>query len=545
MVEVSDGILLALEERFYPVSKAMYVLMSRPDGLELASALGVLVMAILGVTFFVAEGLSRPAAPPSFRVRSKPRSASLTLIVAAILSALLLRPGTAQAETDELVLVSSHWEGIKHEFGAAFSKQWREQTGREISLRWLDIGGTSDIIKYVRGQFKATPSGIGIDLVFGGGVDSFLELAGGDVLASAPISGGLLATLPQSLSGAPLRDSKNRWFAVALSTFGIVCNKVAAAHFKLPLPSRWSDLARPEYFGLIGAADPRKSGSMHAIYEVILQGYGWQRGWEIIRGLGANVRVFSGSAMQVAKDLSTAEILCAVSIDTHAGDAIRKMGADRVWFILPSYLRPVNGDGIAMLRGAPNRTAAIRFIEFLLSPAGQRIWYGRRGSPGGPQAFEIGKLPVRPDIYGSIESAAITEGSPFDWPHVLAYDPALASRRWVVVNDLFGSFVIDVHSQLRKVAKLGGAVSGLSLSEEEITQLTLQKALGAGGGLSVTQRSELLNRFAALARSEFPGRSFAEQLLFMLPSLMLLLLLVVATYRRSKARLMRVFDRNS
>lgn len=530
MVEVSDGILLALEERFYPVSKAMYVLMSRPDGLELASALGVIVMAIMAVVFFAAEAITQPTG------RNRVKTTVLTVLFALTLGL----SKTAVAQNDELVLVSSHWEGIKSELGDGFKAAWRAETGREITLRWLDIGGTSDIIKYIRGQFRERPAGIGIDIVFGGGVDSFLELQKSAALAPADIKPEILDAIPLSLSGAPLRDSRNEWFAAALSTFGIVYNKVAADKFGLEVPKSWSDLAGHRYFGVLGAADPRKSGSMHAMYEVILQGYGWDHGWELLRRIGANVRVFSGSAMQVAKDLSTAEILCAISIDTHAGDAIRKMGADRLGFVVPSDLRTVNGDAIALLKGAPNHLAAVRFIEFVLGPVGQRIWYGRRGTPGGPVRFELGKLPVRPDVYGTIEAATITEGSPFTWSRVIAYDPALAARRWNLVNDLFGAFVIDVHDRLRarvasSLARAAPAVTGIPVTDE--AQMALTK--GGSWGESAVTRSEYLNRWASAAHGEFRGDLSLLARLKVVPGLLFLSFLVILVGKRLIKKLSR------
>ncbi len=530
MVEVSDGILLALEERFYPVSKAMYVLMSRPDGLELASALGVIVMVIMAGVFFTAEALVQP------RSRVTKRKPNISTAVVAVLlttatSLVVLAPRVAAAEGDEVVIVSSHWEGIKKELGDGFKRQWRAETGRDVTLRWLDIGGTSDIIKYIRGQFRDSQGGgIGIDVVFGGGVDSFLELQKSKALAPAPIDPEILRAIPASLSGAPLRDPNNEWFAAALSTFGIVYNKVAAEKFSIEVPTKWSDLADPRFFGLLGAADPRKSGSMHAMYEVILQGYGWDAGWKLLRRIGANVRVFSGSAMQVAKDLSTAEILCAISIDTHAGDAIRKMGAERLGFVVPSDLRTVNGDAIALLRGAPNHRAAVAFIEFVLSPVGQRIWYGKRGVPGGPVQFELGKLSVRPDVYGTIEAATITEGSPFSWPRVISYDPSAAARRWNLVNDLFGTFVIDVHDRLRWRVTRGLSIGGIPLSED--AQVTLTGTGSVAWGESAVTRSEYLNRWAAEAHGEFQEDRTGLASLKTVPAIIFLTILLIIPLRR-------------
>ncbi len=47
MLEVSDSIILAMEEKFFPVSKALYALTQRPDGVALACALAVILMTVI------------------------------------------------------------------------------------------------------------------------------------------------------------------------------------------------------------------------------------------------------------------------------------------------------------------------------------------------------------------------------------------------------------------------------------------------------------------------------------------------------------------
>jgi ABC-type spermidine/putrescine transport system permease subunit II/ABC-type Fe3+ transport system substrate-binding protein len=520
MIEVSDGILLALEEDFYPVSKAIYVLMSRPDGLELASSLGCIVMMIMAFAFAIAELAARP---PRYLTKG---------VILMTLGATMLGAANSYAQnraSDELVVVSPHWEGIKREFERAFKSHWQSTTGRSLHVRWLDIGGTSDIVKYVRSQFKDSPNGIGIDLVFGGGIDSFLELSRGKTLQPAAVPNALLQAIPQQLAGSPLYSAQREWFAAALSTFGIVYNTVALEKLGLKPPTRWSDLAQAHYHSFIGAADPRKSGSMHSIYETILQGYGWQRGWELLRSIGANVRVFSGSAIQVARDLGTAEIIYAVMIDTHAGDAIRQLGKGRLAFVVPEDLRPINGDGIALVRGAPNPTVATAFIEFILSEKGQRLWYAPRGAAGGPVEFELGKLPVLPTIYGSGPSATLTQDSPFEWRHTLAYDAQKASVRWNLVNDLFGAFIIDVHDRLVAQALLHAPVTTVPVTETEAINLSQ----GGAWGEDTAARSTYLHRWSAAARSEFAmqPQSFSTRYRWV-PSALFLVLLVFLFLRR-------------
>lgn len=59
MLDVSSGMILAQEANFYPVTKAIYVLMGRitPTAPAIACALGVLAMLLLGFSLFVASKL--------------------------------------------------------------------------------------------------------------------------------------------------------------------------------------------------------------------------------------------------------------------------------------------------------------------------------------------------------------------------------------------------------------------------------------------------------------------------------------------------------
>lgn len=67
MLEVSESLLLATREKYFPISKAMYSLLSRPDGAAIASALGVVTMALLLLGFWSAARLTRRPLAEIFR----------------------------------------------------------------------------------------------------------------------------------------------------------------------------------------------------------------------------------------------------------------------------------------------------------------------------------------------------------------------------------------------------------------------------------------------------------------------------------------------
>ena len=55
MLEVSDSLILAMKDEYYPITKAIYALLGRiADGPYIASAMGIFGMVLLMVSLFVA-----------------------------------------------------------------------------------------------------------------------------------------------------------------------------------------------------------------------------------------------------------------------------------------------------------------------------------------------------------------------------------------------------------------------------------------------------------------------------------------------------------
>ncbi len=236
------------------------------------------------------------------------------------------------------------------------------------------------------------------------------------------IAPAVIDRIPPTFSGIELYDRDRQWFGACLSGFGIIHNKKVLETLKLPAPREWADLAAPRYFSWVGSGDPRSSGSVHMAYEIILQAYGWEKGWSIILRMAGNIRNFSRAASDVPKDTALGEIACGLAIDVYAWRQVAEAGAERIGFILPEGLTVINPDGIAILKGAPHAELAAKFIEFTLSDAGQRLWVLRKGAPGGPKEYELGRMPVIPGFAKAFGREAAVPFDPFEWKGGFIYD---------------------------------------------------------------------------------------------------------------------------
>ena len=244
-------------------------------------------------------------------------------LVAIVALPFALRPkrvSVAQAD-DSLVVITPHNEAIRYEYGRGFAAWYRERTGRSVAIDWRIVGGTSEIARFLEGEyvaafenhwvrrlgrpwslevqagfqngrlpadapalvrearaaFLASDVGCGIDVFFGGGTYDFERQA----LAGRLVDTGLLQShpewfgeraIPASFAGETFRHPEGVWIGAVLSSYGIIFNREALARLGVTRePVQWEDMADPRLLGEVALADPTKSGSVAKAFENIIQ----------------------------------------------------------------------------------------------------------------------------------------------------------------------------------------------------------------------------------------------------------------------------------
>ena len=320
--------------------------------------------------------------------------------------------------------------------------------------------------------------------------------------------------VPRGLSGEIWRD--DLYFGAVLSTFGICCNPDRLKDLGFDgLPKVWADLADPRLVGNVGLTDPTKSGSVAKAFEMIVQsqcrihmrnaGYddatvdkyeaaiaaahlpigvmpegvpaayqeevekGWVEGMSLIRRIAANARYFTDSAGKVPIDVASGNAAAGIAIDFFGRfqeECSRSPeGESRMVYLTPHGGSSVSADPISLLRGAPHRELAVRFIEFVLGRDGQRLWNSRVGTPGGPEHYALRRLPIRRDFYPSddaewnefakeaLENASDPVADPTVNPYVIAadfvYEPRWTGRHFGIMRDLVRAMCLDSGDELR------------------------------------------------------------------------------------------------
>ena len=416
-------------------------------------------------------------------------------------------PGaTARGTQEMLTIMSPHRREVRLEYSRAFSEWMRARFDRNVEIVWLDAGGTSKMIKDLESRYEKSPGSPGVDLLFGGGVSPYRIAVERGWLQRVELPKEIMDGIPPFCAGMPVYDRDFNWYGVALSGFGIIYHRRLLEQLGLPVPESWEDLARPGMFSWLASGDPRSSGSVHMCYEIILQAYGFEKGWSIITRICANVHRFGEGGSAAPLETAARDVAAGMAIDQYAQTVINLAGSDTLGFVLPSGATVIDADAIGLLTNAPAKELGRLFIEFALSAEGQRLLYQPAGVNG--QKYSLNRLPVRKADYDGPNAPA---GRPYDFATGFRFDNARDAGRRDAVNALIGTVLIDAHDDLARAWKaasapgappeLAGRLCATPLTEAELDSI-------AGQWKDSRARVGIMRRWADEARKRY--RSIQE-----------------------------------
>ena len=393
------------------------------------------------------------------------------LLLAAVIVALpfvLRKPAPEQAwrEGDPVVVViTPHTASIREEFGDAFSEWHHEHYGSPARVDWRVIGGTTEIMRYLESEYAISDT-CKMDVFYGGG--QYDHDSAERKKLTVPLPSGVFDEddYPLARGGEIWRG--NNYVAAALATFGIVYNPDRLDDLGIDTPpATWRDLADPRYRRYVGVTDPTKSGSIAKAFEMIIHtecrravldaGFtrddihafeadlpsapaaytnaitqGWLEGIRTVQLIGANARYFTDGSSKVSMDVSSGDIAAGVSIDSTARAQSEVSGHGI--YITPVGGSSVSADPISLLRGAPNPATAERFLAFVLSLDGQKLWNYRPGAPGGPKRYALRRLPAHAAFYRKQNREPRTENQEYGLPSA---DDSILSSEFCVLSSEF------------------------------------------------------------------------------------------------------------
>src|SRR3990167_5461853 len=285
-------------------------------------------------------------------------------------------------------------------------------------------------VTYLR-ETKAKPEA---DIFWVSAPDAFQTLKTDGLLEKYAPPKEIMVKIPAQIGPFPIHDPDGAYFGFAVSGYGLMWNKNYMQAHKLPSPKEWVDLTNSRYYGHVVISAPSRSGTTHLTVEVILQAYGWDKGWALLLNSGGNMGAITERSFGVPEAVNSGQYGIGVVIDFFGLSAIAS--GQPVDFAYPS-LTSVVPASVGIVKGGPNPENARAFVNFLLGEEGQMLLFSK----------EIARLPVIPDLY-----AKAPAGYPNPFKMKLGgvdFNNKLSSGRRNVVNSLYDHLITFRHAELR------------------------------------------------------------------------------------------------
>ena len=267
---------------------------------------------------------------------------------------------SASAQQQTLYFYTSFKDSMLQRLKAAFEKQHPT-----IKLE-PQVAGAGKLMAKIAAERESGK--ILADLLWTSEVPDFYQLRE---------AGLLLKYEPKELKAIfnPIPDYDGSFTPVRLGNLAVAYN---TKKIKEP-PKTWEDLKKPAYKGALGIANPSLSGTAYMAAALLSQEFGWKY-FEELRANGAKMGKGSG---QVLDDTASGDLVACLGVDYMTYDKMSK-GANIALAFMPQML--VFPSPIAIFKNSPNKDAAIKFVDFMLSKEAQQI------------ISDEGTMPVRLDV---------------------------------------------------------------------------------------------------------------------------------------------------
>jgi len=187
------------------------------------------------------------------------------------------------------------------------------------------------------------------------------------------------------------------------------------------------------------------------------------------------------------------------------------VGPNRCRFISPIAATAITPDPVGILHGVKGQQyeLALHFVEFLLSPQGQRLWILKPGYPDGPRFRALRRPPIRRDVYGDRTGWA-DDVNPFEeaggfnqrgeWMSTFTDTRMIWAAAWVDGRDSLQKAYrrILMIKDIKRRDALLAELADLPITLSDVQELPLRMEREAGGNLDEWRarvRLEWANRF--------------------------------------------------
>ena len=327
--------------------------------------------------------------------------------------ALVIAMAAPAAWADAITVVTSFPKELTSAYKSAFEKR-----NPGITVEILNKSTVAGIA-FVR----ETVAGKRPDIFWASAPDAFEVLKRDKLLASARDLAN--PKVPGKIGNYPINDPEGFYLGQALAGYGIMYNTRYLKANKLAAPQEWTDLLKPQWFGHVAMTAPSRSGTMHLTVETILQGEGWDKGWNQILRMAGNSAQITERSFGVPDGINNGQFGAGPVIDFFG--LAGKYSGFPVEFVYPQITSIVPAN-IALIAAGRNAPEARKFVEFALSQDGQELLL----TPA------ISRLPVLPySAFGGKIPAGYPDPQAIVKRSKVQFNADLSEDRYAIVQSLF------------------------------------------------------------------------------------------------------------
>lgn len=174
------------------------------------------------------------------------------------------------------------------------------------------------------------------------------------------------------------------------------------------MPKSWQDLLDPKFKGEIVVAHPGSSGTAYTMLATLVQLMGEEQAMSYFKQLDGQIRQYTKSGTAPGRMVGSGEVALGI---TFLHDAIKyqKEGYSDIIISSPNEGTGYEIGAVALLKNAPNSTAAKKFIDWVLTKEVQEL-----GKTVGSFQFLTNKNAVAPEEAEPIKNTKLINYD-FEW----------------------------------------------------------------------------------------------------------------------------------
>lgn len=328
-------------------------------------------------------------------------------------------PATA---TEKVVVVTSYPQEVITQFESAFEQAYPQY---RLEIQWRQ---SHDAMTFLHQPHAP------VDVYWTPAQRNFAVLAREGAFRKLDVD---LDGLPQRIGGFQIAGPDGYYTAVETAGYGMAYHPAELQRLGLPVPADWKALTSAAYDGHVVLPIPSKVGYAPMLVDTLLQGYGWEQGWQILEQISANAKLADAGATFISDDVGSGRVAVGLTMDFFAVSAIAN--GRPLSFIYPEKVgySPAH---VAIFRESTHLDGARAFAGFLLSETGQKLLLHP----------DIRKLPIRPAVYankpiGYFDPFAAAQRATYQ------YDIATGIARQELLGAMFDALVTRQHEALKSM----------------------------------------------------------------------------------------------